>query len=97
MIKNMIINSFKSKCFIIKDQFQGIDALVLNNIFGVLALLPRTIKKNALHTLNDIPIVEILGFMYQNGPYKNKIPTLIAGWFDYFTNDQLVELIKVLL
>jgi hypothetical protein len=56
----------------------------------VLALLPRTTKKNSIHTLNDIPIVEILGFMYQNVAFKNKIPTLIAGWFDYFTNDQLV-------
>lgn len=60
--------------------------MILNNIFGVLALLPRTTKKNQMHTLNDIPIVDILGFMYQNPVYKNKIPTLIAGWFDYFTN-----------
>jgi hypothetical protein len=62
-----------------------------------LALLPRTAKKNTIHTLNDIPIVDILGFMYQNSVFKNKIPALIAGWFDYFTNEQLIELIKVLL
>lgn len=93
----MIIGSFKSKIKIYLDEFQGIDPLILNNIFGVLALLPRTIKKNAIHTLNDIPIVEILGFLYQNPVYKSKIPTLIAGWFDYFTNEQLIELIRVLL
>jgi hypothetical protein len=87
----MIIMSFKGSFFIINlDQFVGIDPLILNNIFGVLALLPRTTKKNSIHTLNDIPIVDILGFMYQNPAFKNKIPTLIAGWFDYFSNDQLV-------
>ncbi len=60
--------------------------MILNNIFGVLALLPKTSKKNNLQALNEIPIVEILGYIYQQPNLKNKIPPLIAGWFDYFSN-----------
>lgn len=82
----MIISSFKSNFFYIQDNFIGIDPMILSNIFGVLALLPRTSKKNNIHLLNEIPIVEILGYIYQQPELKSKIPPLISGWFDYFNN-----------
>ncbi len=47
----MIISSFKSKYKVYSDNFEGVDPMVLNNIFGVLALLPKTTKKN-IQSLN---------------------------------------------
>lgn len=58
LIKNMVVAAWKSILFFyIKDNFDGISPAILNNIFGVLALLPKTSKKNNLLSLNEIPIV----------------------------------------
>ena len=69
----MVVSAWKGNFLCHKsDNFNGISPDILNNIFGVLALLPKTSKKNNLLSLNEIPIVEILGYCYQNSFYKNK-------------------------
>lgn len=55
----MVVAAWKSILFVLlkKDNFEGISQAILNNIFGVLALLPKTSKKNNLLSLNEIPII----------------------------------------
>jgi len=54
----MVVSAWKGNFLCYKsDNFNGISPDILNNIFGVLALLPKTSKKNNLLSLNEIPIV----------------------------------------
>jgi hypothetical protein len=45
LIKNMVLSSYG-------NNFANIDPMILRNVFGVLALLPKTCKKNNLYSLN---------------------------------------------
>lgn len=45
LIKSMVLSSYG-------NNFTNIDPMILKNVFGVLALLPKTCNKNDLYSLN---------------------------------------------
>lgn len=73
------------------------DEASTGNLLSVLALLPSTAKKNDRAALQEVPILQVLQFIYSHPQHRGKFAGLVAGWLEAFTNEQLDPLAGVLL
>lgn len=58
----------------------NLDEPSTGNLLSVLALLPSTAKKNDRAVLQEVPILQVLQFIYSHPQHRAKFANLVAGW-----------------
>lgn len=81
----------------IKNDWKNLDNITIGNLLSAIAILPSTCKKNEVSRLQQIPILEVLKFIYTNPSFKIKFAGIVSGWIDAFSNEQLNSITGVLL
>ena len=68
------------------EDWTNLDSLTTSNLLSVIAILPSSYKKNDQYRLQEIPVLQILQFIYNNGKFKAKFASIVSGWIDAFSN-----------
>jgi hypothetical protein len=97
LIKGLILFSIKSINKLNLDEWKNLDSRSQNNLFSVLALLPATARGQDIQSLQEIPVLDILQHIYSTQTYKLRFATVVSGWLNAFSNEQLSALTEVLL
>lgn len=63
----------------------------------MVGLLPATSRKGDRTALQDVPVLEVLQFIYGRPIFRSKFAGIVSGWLDAFSNTQLDSLAGVLL
>ena len=80
------------------DNHWGImDLSTQANFFSAIAVLPRSVRKSQLSDLYNFPIIPILQYIHQNAELRTKLPELVVGWLEIFSEDQINSLVSVLI
>jgi hypothetical protein len=81
----------------LQDNWSSLDAGSTGNLLSVVALLPGTCRRGDRSGLQEVPVLEVLQFIYGRPVFRGKFAGIVSGWLEAFSNEQLDSLAGVLL